>query len=115
MESYQQGVERPRQMAGPERMQSIVTRFRDLSPAFEQEAIAVVKGLHESGGQQGTALRVEKDIDPVCGTEVDEGNADHQVEHMGNTYYFCATECKTRFAKNPEKYTRLLRFARNDW
>jgi 4-carboxymuconolactone decarboxylase len=44
MDSYQQGVEQLRQMVGPERMQCIVDRFRALSPAFEQETIAVVFG-----------------------------------------------------------------------
>lgn len=44
MDSYQQGVEQLRQMLGLERMQSIVDRFRALSPAFEQEVIAVVFG-----------------------------------------------------------------------
>ena len=87
MDSYQQGVEQTRQM----------------------------NGLHKKGGQHATAFRAEKDIDPVCGMEVNESAADHQVEHMGIKYRFCASECKTAFEENPEKYTRLLRFARNDW
>ncbi|OGA73907.1 MAG: hypothetical protein A3G81_24430 [Betaproteobacteria bacterium RIFCSPLOWO2_12_FULL_65_14] len=44
MDSYQQGVEQLRQMLGAERMQCIVDRFRTLSPAFEQETVAVVFG-----------------------------------------------------------------------
>src|SRR3972149_7110841 len=44
MDGYQQGVEQLRQMVGAERMQCIVDRFRALSPAFEQETIAVVFG-----------------------------------------------------------------------
>ena len=115
MDSYQRGVEQPGQMVGPERMQRIVGRFRATSPAFEQETIAAVKGLHRKGGQHATAFRGEKDIDPVCGTEVNESKADHQVAHMGNKYYFCAPECKTAFEENPEKYIRLLRFASNEW
>ena len=115
MDSYQRGVEQPGQMVGPERMQRIVGRFRATSPAFEQETIAAVKGLHRKGGQHATAFRGEKDIDPVCGTEVNESKADQQVEHMGNKYYFCAPECKTAFEENPEKYIRLLRFASNEW
>ena len=115
MDSYQQGVEQPRPIAGPERKQWIVDRFRAPSPAFEQETIAVVKGVHKKGGQHATAFRGEQDIDPVCGTKVKECTADQQVEHMGNKYYFCAPECKTAFEENPEKYIRLLRFASNEW
>lgn len=44
MDHYQQGVEQLVQMLGPERAQAIADRFRALSPAFEQEAVAVVFG-----------------------------------------------------------------------
>ena len=42
--------------------------------------------------------------DPVCGMEVDEGTAEHRIEHRGKTYYFCAQGCKNAFEANPEKY-----------
>ena len=44
MESYQQGIEQLETMLGEERAQQIAKRFRELSPAFEQEAVAVVFG-----------------------------------------------------------------------
>jgi len=96
-------------------MQRTVDRFGAPRPTFEQETIAAIKGLQGAGSQHATALRVEKEIDPVCGSEVNESNPGYQVEHKGNKYYFCAPECKTAFEKNPEKYIRLLRFASNEW
>jgi len=58
----------------------------------------------------------DKVIDPVCGTEVHDGEAAAQpVMHKGATYFFCAPECKKAFEKDPEKYVRLLRFASNEW
>lgn len=44
MESYQQGIEQLATMLGQERAQQIAKRFRELSPVFEQEAVAVVFG-----------------------------------------------------------------------
>jgi L-lactate dehydrogenase len=44
--------------------------------------------------------------DPVCGMEVDENQAKHKAQHMGKTYYFCASACKDTFEKNPERYLK---------
>jgi P-type Cu+ transporter len=43
-------------------------------------------------------------IDPVCGMTVDINNAKHVADHKGETYYFCAPGCKTKFLANPMKY-----------
>lgn len=48
MDHYRQGVAQLVEMLGPERAQAIVERFRALSPAFEQEAVAVVFGRTRS-------------------------------------------------------------------
>ena len=42
--------------------------------------------------------------DPVCGMQVDEKTAAGKSEHNGKTYYFCATQYKTTFDRNPEQY-----------
>lgn len=44
--------------------------------------------------------------DPVCGMTVDEKTAAGRSEYQGQTYYFCAQGCKTRFDANPEKYVK---------
>jgi RND family efflux transporter MFP subunit len=49
----------------------------------------------------------EAAVDPVCGMQVDQKRAaaaGRTVEHGGQTYYFCADDCKQRFAKDPGKY-----------
>ena len=43
-------------------------------------------------------------IDPVCGMTVDPATARHKAVHRGETYYFCAAGCKTKFTANPAKY-----------
>ncbi len=45
-------------------------------------------------------------IDPVCGMQVDPAQAAGQSEFAGQTYFFCATTCKTRFDTDPQRYTR---------
>ncbi|MFQ6136501.1 MAG: YHS domain-containing protein [Candidatus Hydrothermarchaeales archaeon] len=44
--------------------------------------------------------------DPVCGMDVDEKTAEHKAEHMGETYYFCASGCKKAFEEDPGKYLK---------
>ncbi len=46
-------------------------------------------------------------LDPVCGMEVDEVRAKATgltTVIEGKTYYFCSTECKEQFDRNPEQY-----------
>jgi P-type Cu+ transporter len=45
-------------------------------------------------------------IDPVCGMSVDKNNAAGQAAYKGTTYYFCSTECKTKFQQHPEQYVK---------
>ncbi|WP_105034667.1 XdhC family protein [Cryobacterium aureum] len=43
-------------------------------------------------------------IDPVCGMSVAALPTSLQVEHNGQTVYFCAAGCRTAFLANPERY-----------
>jgi Cu+-exporting ATPase len=43
-------------------------------------------------------------VDPVCGMEIDPDTAAGKSEYKGQTYYFCAPDCKRSFDKDPEKY-----------
>jgi Cu+-exporting ATPase len=45
-------------------------------------------------------------IDPVCGMEVDEKKAAATYDYKGKKYYFCATGCKERFAKDPDRFIK---------
>jgi YHS domain-containing protein len=42
--------------------------------------------------------------DPVCGMTIDEKTAAGKSDYKGQTYYFCATVCKTKFDADPAKY-----------
>jgi Cu+-exporting ATPase len=42
--------------------------------------------------------------DPVCKMDVDTKTADATSQHEGQTYYFCCSECKEKFDKEPEHY-----------
>jgi YHS domain-containing protein len=43
-------------------------------------------------------------VDPVCGMDVEPDKAAATSEYEGQTYYFCAEMCKTKFDADPEKY-----------
>ncbi len=46
----------------------------------------------------------QKVKDPVCGMEIDPDQAAANVEHDGETYYFCSDSCHSQFEANPSKY-----------
>jgi YHS domain-containing protein len=43
-------------------------------------------------------------IDPVCKMTVDEEHPAATSVYKGQTYYFCATGCKSAFDEDPERY-----------
>ena len=51
----------------------------------------------------GIAQSVE---DPICGIELDPNEVEYSMNFEGTTYYFSSEECKQKFDKNPEEYTR---------
>ena len=42
-----------------------------------------MKGMHGKKDPQDTGIRTRKDANPARGMEMDEGEAPHQVQHMG--------------------------------
>ena len=42
--------------------------------------------------------------DPVCGMDVETASAAGHTEYKGQTYYFCALNCKEAFDAHPEQY-----------
>src|SRR6516164_5144438 len=42
--------------------------------------------------------------DPVCKMVIDPARAAATYVHAGETYYFCATSCRDRFAADPTKF-----------
>ncbi len=46
-----------------------------------------------------------KNVDPVCGMEV-ESSAPHHCEHRGKEYFFCCSRCLKKFREDPDSYVR---------
>lgn len=46
----------------------------------------------------------EKAQDPVCGMEIELGQAVAQLEYLGKTVYFCSAGCRQAFDKEPRRY-----------
>lgn len=44
-------------------------------------------------------------VDPVCGMEVDESNAEWTAKYEGEIYYFCAPGCRAAFVEAPQNFT----------
>jgi Cu+-exporting ATPase len=51
--------------------------------------------------QQGGAMKV---VDPVCKMTIDSEKAAATSQYKGQTIYFCAKGCRTKFDAAPEKY-----------
>ena len=43
-------------------------------------------------------------VDPVCGMTIAPEDAVGQVEHTGQTYYFCNDSCLDQFKADPERF-----------
>ena len=45
-------------------------------------------------------------IDPICGMEVEPGNAAGKHVYNGQTHYFCSHHCLAKFKEDPEKFLK---------
>jgi Cu+-exporting ATPase len=55
-------------------------------------------GGHDHAGH-ATTVR-----DPVCGMTIDPAKSPHRFAHRGETYHFCSSGCRTKFAADPQTY-----------
>lgn len=53
---------------------------------------------------QQEATMKNKQIDPVCGMEVDPATAAGKATHDGKEYFFCSPGCKTAFEAEPARF-----------
>lgn len=44
--------------------------------------------------------------DPVCGMSVDPHTAEHRLQHLGKTWYFCSEHCQSKFDAEPDRYLK---------
>lgn len=60
--------------------------------------------LHHARHQHGAAPATGTDVkDPVCGMTVTTASP-HHSDHEGEPYYFCSTNCKSKFDAEPAGY-----------
>ncbi len=64
---------------------------------------AVVYWTYRNRARFGGGDRYAKD--PVCGMQVERGNAPATASHDGQTVYFCSDRCHDRFTRDPARYT----------
>ena len=78
----------------------------DLGPSTQAEiAVAVLAELVAWRHSRAIVPSVpEVAIDPVCGMEVAVGAAKETAVHEGQTFYFCASGCRSRFEAEPARY-----------
>jgi YHS domain-containing protein len=72
---------------------------KSLLPVALLSALAVVLVIGAVAQQKSA----DKAIDPVCGMSVVKADAPATFEYKGTTYYFCSSDCKETFVKDPEK------------
>jgi Cu+-exporting ATPase len=53
-----------------------------------------------------TDAKATKATDPVCNMSIETKDAAGKSEYKGKTYYFCSTDCKKKFDKDPGKYVK---------
>ncbi len=49
-------------------------------------------------------MTLSREIDPVCGMEVDPAQAAGHSEYEDILYYFCSADCKKKFDTAPGEY-----------
>lgn len=60
---------------------------------------------HSHQQHHATSVESSSDLkDPVCGMTV-SADSPHQLEHQGQSYYFCSARCLDKFNQQPEHYT----------
>jgi xanthine dehydrogenase accessory factor len=94
----------------------------DLGSTTHQEiAVAILAELVQlrAGGELGAATagsterhasrsRAADAVDPVCGMTVAVAADSIQLEHDGETYYFCGVGCRQAFEREPGPYLKKL-------
>jgi Cu+-exporting ATPase len=45
-------------------------------------------------------------VDPVCGMQIESGEAAGMAEFNGTVYYFCSEDCRDKFMAKPDKYVK---------
>ena len=71
-----------------------------------QQKVEVVKDQKDETAEKETNKEIWNKVCPVKGNPVEDDSP--TVEYNGKLYGFCCPGCDTKFAKNPEKYSKNL-------
>ena len=66
----------------------------------------IIEMSHTSTNKKRGEEVATKAVDPVCGMTVDPSEAAGSYEYKGQTYYFCRTNCLSRFQEDPERFLK---------
>jgi P-type Cu+ transporter len=58
---------------------------------------------HGHASAKAQDLPAGRVTDPVCGMNVDPLTTAHHAEHVGKTYHFCSSGCRTKFIADPAR------------
>jgi xanthine dehydrogenase accessory factor len=84
--------------------------IRAASP--EEIAVSILAEIIQVNGTRAVTPKAQAQLpvsrqeakDPICGMMVDVSVAKHKSEFRGNSFYFCCSDCKQKFDKQPERY-----------
>jgi len=74
-------------------------------------AVAILAQIIENGqrpADPSAPAAAAPAIDPVCGMDVETGDAPHRLDYGGSTYFFCCAHCRAAFGANPAQYLLAL-------
>jgi len=77
--------------------------------ASRQEVDTIVEVRQDEPNKEGPMTTLEdttKVKDVVCGMEIDPNTADSKMEYQGKTYYFCSSDCHSKFMADPQQYAK---------
>jgi P-type Cu+ transporter len=58
----------------------------------------------KASGSSALGVDPEKAKDPVCGMTVAISTSKHRADYRGETFHFCSSRCKAKFADDPARY-----------
>jgi Cu+-exporting ATPase len=73
-------------------------------PKQVEETTETMLPLYQKNSKEAYEKIVGMAMDPICGLTVDESKTQLVSEHEGHKFYFCSSNCKKSFDKDPHRY-----------
>jgi Cu+-exporting ATPase len=84
---------------------SKVGRKTTVKPKQVEETMETMLPVYQKNSTKPYEKIVGMAIDPICGMTVDESKTQLVSEQEGHKFYFCSSNCKKSFDKDPHRYT----------